>query len=788
MKRLLFHFIASSILSSICCTIAANELNPAMQDKAKKLNDDLSGFYKDPQSVSKNLTHPLMSDEKLSTSSGTQFGANIGCKSSNTFLKVLATPSATGDARINIEIDGDMDGQLDTLVSKQGVSGICSNGIIQCNSGTWEQCKHFEWNVQGSMTLNAVEIPAAHKGEILKSCYCINNSCGSGLLIKNFDTVLKDIGSGVANAFQKVNPYYTISDVQSNGPYMTFYGQEPASCKDQFNGALTTYKNDSNGLTSAAFSASKTNEIYSNLSDSMAAQSGGLVNQQCKVTRELTISEAKITDIIEYVSGDASISYCGADCIELTIGKYGNNYWSGNCESFRTKSVFNVKQPQLIRKAVLVKAVYDDWIYVSNNAQEVFAGPYEWNGETLPTNRNCELNTSWDQSLNIDFTNTFKQEGQVEFNTNTLVSGNGEGYTKARIYVDLKEEKHFSVKIGAPGDKYLTYEFDLINGTHVIKKRDSERGSIIQMPSGIDFSELCDKGFEFTSNGISPWNPPPAYRGSKGLDETVEALFQQVPSCANGLKGVISIEDTTKHGGTHYKWTLGNEFHFKAVKGKCAVTKEHVINSCLPYESKNECRLKDEDVDGVSTFKSYLSTGLIPVPQTRVITGALCAEVVTREWFEKEREYTCKVGVGNWNFDDALQRQHTIVSSATSSGYTDQRFNPQTGQSTYHSGSLNVPSIPAPPSCVSACKTRKLVDDIGVNKLGASAQNRNDSSKYEFFYYECANGACPAGNGEEVVKSCQCMNEFAEAAAVMQVLRLSGKDMICTSGTSRPVN
>ena len=35
---------------------------------------------------------------------------------------------------------------------------------------------------------------------------------------------------------------------------------------------------------------------------------------------------------------------------------------------------------------------------------------------------------------------------------------------------------------------------------------------------------------------------------------------------------------------------------------------------------------------------------------------------------------------------------------------------------------------------------------------------------------------------EQIVKDCQCINEFAEAAVIMQSLRQAGKDLICTSG------
>ena len=64
--------------------------------------------------------------------------------------------------------------------------------------------------------------------------------------------------------------------------------------------------------------------------------------------------------------------------------------------------------------------------------------------------------------------------------------------------------------------------------------------------------------------------------------------------------------------------------------------------------------------------------------------------------------------------------------------------------------------------------------------------NKSGVVKYDNFYYECdAGNQCPAEPGEEVIKACQCLNEFAEASAIMQVIRQAGQDMICSSGETK---
>ena len=599
------------------------------------------------------MTNPLLSDQKMTTASGVQFDANIGCKASNTFLEILAVPTRTGDISLTISVDKNMDNILDSVYSQPIVSGICANGFIKCDAGTWNNCKDYEWRVNGNINLRPTLTPklitSALQGDLLKSCYCVNNSCGSGLLINNFKTIIKDLGSGIANAFQKVNPYYTISGVEGSGPLIRFFGQEPASCHESFDGTLTAYKNNSEGLSTAAFSESSTNSLFETLTNSTAANHQSTSIQNCAINREIDLTKASVNN---------------------------NNNKNNN--------------------------------------------------------------------------------------------------------------KTFSIKIGAPGDKYIGYTFNLLNNTSNIDVRDSAKGSIIQLPTNLNFADLCNNGYEIEFLGTTDWFPPKPYDSPK-YDTSVQRTVIMSPSCSNGMLGNLRLTDNSDGNGLDYKYALGAEFKFVAKKVSCDINSENIINACLPFETNADCRLKDENIDGVNTWVNFTSTGLLPIEQTRRYNDGVCNEVITKNWFQKSRKYSCTSGVTTWNFDDALQRQHIISSSATTSGYTDQQFDPVTGTSTTSTHSINIPDIPAPPACIKACKTRKLVNDTAVNEFGVSANNRADSTKYEYFFHECNQEACPAGTGETILKACACLNEFAEAASMMQILRLSGKDMVCTSGTKTPI-
>jgi hypothetical protein len=39
------------------------------------------------------------------------------------------------------------------------------------------------------------------------------------------------------------------------------------------------------------------------------------------------------------------------------------------------------------------------------------------------------------------------------------------------------------------------------------------------------------------------------------------------------------------------------------------------------------------------------------------------------------------------------------------------------------------------------------------------------------------------GEGEELVTACGCLDDFPEAAVMMQTVRLAGSDLACTAGT-----
>ena len=176
-----------------------------------------------------NAYNPLTSNAaRMVTVDGSQsFNAQIQCPSSQAFVTVLLTPAGGGEAGITVGEDLDFDGTVDfTYSSPVNASGVCANGIISCEPGTWNSCKGFRWtaNPAGQTGLQEASITD------LGGCYCINNSCGSNLLLARTGQILDTVGGGVIGSIQGLSPRYTVTRARIDGTSIFYHGQATAGC------------------------------------------------------------------------------------------------------------------------------------------------------------------------------------------------------------------------------------------------------------------------------------------------------------------------------------------------------------------------------------------------------------------------------------------------------------------------------------------------------------------------------------------------------------------------------
>jgi len=164
-----------------------------------------------------------------------------------------------------------------------------------------------------------------------------------------------------------------------------------------------------------------------------------------------------------------------------------------------------------------------------------------------------------------------------------------------------------------------------------------------------------------------------------------------------------------------------------------------------------------------------------------------CSHDVARDWWRKTRTYTCTTPTYDLNAirERVKTIKQTVVDNTNTLTYTDKRT--EDGNTVVENNTINLTARTASSACMKACKTRKPIMASEATVAGTSAGFQVTPSGYNFYYKQCVDDVCPLDTGEEMMKDCQCINEFAEAALVMQSLRMGGQDLICSSGTSKPL-
>lgn len=643
--------------------------------------DSLSDSIGSEGAIRDKLAKPFMGEGNMQTFDGSvSFAGNITCKSSNEFMTVHVIPRVTGDFDLRLTQDKNLDGTPDRLYAPSiAVSGVCANGVIACTPGSWNDCNYYQWEATNG---NDLILSSVHLNE-LGGCYCVNNHCGSNLLTSNLNKILNDLGGGSSAALMAKDSSFTVTQVFQTGPLITYFGQQSSQnmgedgCNVADN-SLTTYYSSPSSLSTDAEAATTLNPTspvvpsYQQLVTSEAAQQDTASNHVCHINRNFTTGSIPLTDIIHWSTGSGGIAQCGPDCLRMTLGQVGNNYWkannSANCELFEESVSFDVIQPWAIKEARLTYVKYDDHIQVRADNNILWSGPGTWSDNPITlidgvpqTPGRCERTNSVSRHPNLDIMDILSTSGEVEFTLHVAVGDKGEGFAEAIIYAD----------------------------------------------------------------------------------------------------------------------------------NQCTLSDDLFNDHCAPYRENPDCVLVREDVDGVTVFDNYVDTGLYPEPSSRQFGDESCGISVEREWWERELTYRCNLP-GDYDFTEALQRQSYIQSTSTDTSYEDVQFNSE-GSATFVAGTLpDAPAFDIAP-CTLSCKTRKprVANDVSHQGV-ASVEHHALKTVYDYFYRECTlaspvNGLepapeCPVEDGEQIVTSCQCIDEFNDVTANVQAVRLASRDMVCSTG------
>ena len=151
------------------------------------------------------------------------------------------------------------------------------------------------------------------------------------------------------------------------------------------------------------------------------------VPQSCSATHQV-----KVEPLLSYVSGNGGLSSCGPGCMDLYVGVVGDNYWSAGCAVFSWQVTYTMLHPEAIVSATLEDVEFDDHAQVFYDGNLIYTGSSGWGAP-------CELKRSWVDHPNKDVTFAFNSTGNKVFRQDTLVGGNGEGYSRIRLRYDLSK-------------------------------------------------------------------------------------------------------------------------------------------------------------------------------------------------------------------------------------------------------------------------------------------------------------------------------------------------------------
>ena len=180
------------------------------------LGSNIISQYKN--NLSGRVNNPMSNGTKLYTLDNSQSGdVSITCSKEMPILKLTYFTNGGGDININVLEDLDLNGNYEKSFSVSRVSGICANGFIKCNSGTWNNCRFYELYFNG----NNFYYQQVNNQNLMQ-CYCINNSCGS-LSSNSSAKILSDLGGAFASLIR--NNYYIVSNVSVSGNYAYVFGK-----------------------------------------------------------------------------------------------------------------------------------------------------------------------------------------------------------------------------------------------------------------------------------------------------------------------------------------------------------------------------------------------------------------------------------------------------------------------------------------------------------------------------------------------------------------------------------
>jgi hypothetical protein len=388
----------------------------------------------DSEAITGNYLTPGLAGQPVTTVDGSRsFTPSLACRKTASLLEVLVQPGSTGDlTAVSIARDTDLDGTIDSRWNLPvPVSGICANGVIACDPGTWNACKSYRWHAGAAASLS---LQSAELGE-LAGCYCINGSCGKRLAWSNMNGVLRDLGGGMIGALTTSDPRYGVTEAVIDGPSIRYVGAQSTACAASPRLAQPGYRANPAPMASDAYAVSSGNSVFQALAGSQVGTGTSLQYRRCSAERTVTVLSAKPADIISRTSGGYSTASSGTSLDFLMGSPADNSLSASGCKLIDFRMTLDVRDPARIVNAQLTRWFADDWAQIRIDGEVVASGPQTWTSSGLPPGK-CEQKKTYTQNPNLDITSRLTA-GPHEVWLRVAVADEGEAF--AQIHVDVDD-------------------------------------------------------------------------------------------------------------------------------------------------------------------------------------------------------------------------------------------------------------------------------------------------------------------------------------------------------------
>lgn len=749
-------------------TLSSQEIQQ-MKDKASNLAGATKSYSGSPRAIRENVVNPATGVTQMQTiDRSVSFDGTLQCSNPVDFVKLSVVPNASsGDiTTVKVSINKDLQGGYDSVydvTSMAGgvVSGVCANGFVSCDPGTWSHCRFFKWKVTPDFN---VTVEATTDLMTLGGCYCFNNSCApQNYVVLNVNQILGHLGGGLIGVIHVAKPDVSVSGGTIQNNAIVYTASLPTGCASSSSNLPTGYWDNPEALTqdvSAIQANPPTQGVYSDLQAAFNQQ--GFDSKLCRATRGISCG------CPEGYTYDSNIHKCVAEpsCPEGTYPDGGEcvcKHGGGEGYTCNCAQVFDCG---IDTNPVTIcdeddETGQEDCKDVYYGCDEVMGG-CGW-GVCCAKNKGGQ-----------DITYHAPPKCSVYLSEGMWI----------RVYYKLSNSKTHG------GAEWCINVYDVaLTGPNSFTKNWTHRS------------------FSYDASLYGPYpnkSCPSRYDvDCAAFDLTVD---ETVTVSTTGWYDVTLYYFITNYWGDS-NWQLKVIAEHNCPPGgqydpnysKCVATPTtdiSITENCSQIDQDPTCKIYYERVDlgdnvipsqdDVFTVKDFLSTGITLQDQCKEKcdgSGHVCYP-----WWLKERSYLCQAE----QYDFNKERIKTVISSAqqnnpqsTVATYTDKRLN-ENNQWVVEQGSIERADYQiSSESCVKACKVKKTVPNTQTTGTGGTtSQSQIDPNTSEFYYRECTNNTCPynPSQGESVVINCQCINEFGEAAVVLSALQEASEDLICSSG------